>query len=356
MTAAPTPPPPPTSRTGVLVVNLGTPDAPTTPAVRRYLRQFLSDGRVIDINPVGRWALVNLIIAPFRAPRSAHAYQSVWTERGSPLLFHGQDLVARLAERLDPWPVRLAMRYGNPSIESALNELNALGCDRVVVFPLYPQYASSTTGSTLEEVYRLLSRPWNTPSVVVVPPYFDDPRFLDAFAAVARPVAEEVRPERYVFSFHGVPERHVRKSDESEGQRHCLRGAGCCEVITHANRNCYRAQCVATAHGIARSMGLRREEYLISFQSRLGRDPWLQPYTDKTIEALARDGVKRVAVLCPAFTADCLETIEEIGVEAKESFEAAGGERLALVPSLNSHAAWVEAAVGLIRDGAPARA
>ena len=340
-------------KTGVLIVNLGTPDAPTTPAVRRYLRQFLSDDRVIDINPLGRWLLLNLIILPFRSPKSAKAYQRVWTDEGSPLLTHGQKLAEALAEELGPWPVRLAMRYGSPSIEQGLDELNSLGCDRLIIFPLYPQYASSTTGSTLEEVYRVLSARWNSPSIVVVPPYFDQPAFLKAFTEVAQPTLEELKPDHYLFSFHGLPERHVIKSDESAQRSHCLKAEGCCEVLTHANRNCYRAQCVQTAHGIARELGLNREQYDISFQSRLGREPWLQPYTDKTVEALAERGVKRLAVFCPAFTADCLETIEEIGMEVKEEFEHAGGDELALVPSLNSHSSWVKAAAALIREGAP---
>ena len=200
----------------------------------------------------------------------------------------------------------------------------------------------------------MLSARWNTPSIVVIPPYFDEEAFLEAFVKVAEPTLAELAPDHYLFSFHGLPERHVRKSDESEGQQHCLKSGSCCEELTYANRNCYRAQCVATAHGIARKLGLAREQYDITFQSRLGRDPWLQPYTDQTVEALAHRGVKRLAVFCPAFTADCLETIEEIGMEVREEFEEAGGERLALIPSLNSEPGWVKAVASLIKQGAPA--
>jgi protoporphyrin/coproporphyrin ferrochelatase len=337
-------------QTGVLVVNLGTPDAPTTSAVRKYLKEFLSDPRVIDIPAPIRWMLLNLIILPLRSPKSAKAYQKVWREDGSPLLVYGQSLTDQLAKQLAPWPVKLAMRYGNPSITSGLDELHLAGCDRIIIFPLYPQYASSTTGSTLEAVYSQLSKKWNTPSVVVVPPYFNDQRFIDAIVTVAEPVLRDVEPEHYVFSFHGLPERHVKKSDESSDQSHCLKTKNCCETLTYANRNCYRAHCVATAQKIAATLNIPQAQYDISFQSRLGRDPWLQPYTDQTIEDLARQGVKRVAVFCPAFTADCLETIEEIGMEVSSEFKEAGGEDLTLVPCVNDHPAWVDAATSIIKS------
>jgi ferrochelatase len=333
-------------KTGVLVINLGSPDAPTTPAVRRYLAEFLSDPRVLDINAVGRWLLLNLIILRTRPAKSAHAYQQIWTEAGSPLVVHGQALVAALADALPEHPVVLAMRYGNPSIPDGLAKLRAAGCDRVVVFPLYPQYAASSTGTALELVYETVGKAWNTPFVQVVPPFWDDAGFLDAFAAVAQP-AMRAKPDHVLFSFHGLPERHILKSDESGGS-HCLT-EGCCETITDVNRNCYRAQCVHTAYGIAARLGLAREDYTIAYQSRLGRTPWIKPYTDEVLTELAERGVKRLAVLCPAFVADCLETIEEIGLRNAADFVAAGGEALELVPSLNSHPAWITAATALVR-------
>jgi len=334
------------NRPGVLLVNLGTPEAPHTAEVRRYLREFLSDPRVIDMNPLGRFLLLNLIILPFRPARSAEAYEKVWTPEGSPLLVYGRQLAEGVARALPEAEVVLAMRYGQPSLAAGLDRLRAAGCDHIVVVPLYPQYASSTTGSTLEAVYALAAERWNTPFIQVLPPFFDA-AFLEAFAAQGRDVLAELKPEHVLFSFHGLPERQVRKSDEVGD--HCLVKADCCAVLTHANRNCYRAQCVATARGIAERLGLEASAYSVAFQSRLGRVPWIRPYTDDVLTELAGRGVRRVAVFCPAFVADCLETIEEIGLRAVESFKAAGGEQLALVPSLNASPAWIDALAALIR-------
>jgi ferrochelatase len=330
----------------VLVVNLGTPDAPTTSAVRRYLREFLSDPRVLDINAVGRWMLVNLIIAPFRSPKSAEAYQQVWLPEGSPLVVYGDALTAQLQARFPDVPILLAMRYQNPSIKAGMEALRAQGCDRVVIFPLFPQYASSSTGSALEEVYRVASENWNTPWIQVIAPYYDDAGFIEALTTIGRAHLDRQAPDHVLFSFHGLPERHCVKSDMS-GQ-HCLKKPDCCEIIVDANRNCYRAQCVQTGRALAAALGLGEDDYTICFQSRLGRTPWIQPYTDELVTALGKKGVKSIAVFCPAFTADCLETIEEIGMRALEDFEKAGGETLELVPSLNAHPAWVNAAANLI--------
>lgn len=336
------------TKTGVMLVNLGTPDAPQSSEVRRYLREFLSDPRVLDINPVGRWLLLNLIILPRRPAASAEAYRKVWTEQGSPLLVHGRALRDAVAHRMPDHEVVLAMRYGSPSIGQALDALHEAGCDKVLVAPLYPQYASSTTGSTIEKVNDEVNERWNTPFVSVLAPFYDDPRFIEAQARVGEPVLADLQPDHVVMSFHGLPERHIRKSDPSG--RHCLAQANCCASITPTNRNCYRAQCFATARALARRLGLSDEGYSVAFQSRLGRDPWIQPYTAPLIEKLAAQGIKRLAVFCPAFVADCLETLEEIGMQAHEDFVAAGGERLELVPSLNAEGAWVEALVGLLRD------
>lgn len=334
-------------KTGVLVVNLGTPDAPESAPVRRYLAEFLADPRVLDINPVGRWALLNLIILPTRPKQSAEAYAKVWGPDGSPLLVFGHALVDGLADALPDCEVVLAMRYGSPSIEAGLDALREKGCDRIIIFPLYPQYAASSTGSTLEEVYRIAGSRWNTPSLAVVPPYYDDDGFIASFAAIGRPALDDQQPDHVLMSFHGLPERHMRKSDET-GQ-HCLQAADCCAEITYANRNCYRAQCFATARKLADALGLGDDDYTVCFQSRLGRTPWIRPYTDQVIEDLAQKGIRSLAVLCPAFTADCLETLEEIGMRAVEDFTARGGEDLRLVPSLNAHPRWVEAAADLIR-------
>ena len=333
---------------GLLLCNLGTPDHASPAAVRRYLRPFLSDPRVLDINPVGRWALLNLIILPLRSRKSSAAYQKIWSERGSPLLWHGQDLVTAVRERLGPdWAVELGMRYGNPSFASALGKLRQAGADRVVVFPLYPQYAVSSTGSTVAEVLRVAARPWSPPSLTFVEAFFDDPGFIEAFAAVGGPILKTEKPDHVLMSFHGLPERHMRKTDASG--RHCLAQANCCDRLGTDNRACYRAQCFATARALASRLGMADGAWSVSFQSRLGRARWIHPYTDAAIAKLAADGNKRVVVFCPAFVADCLETIEEIGMRAKEQFVAAGGERLTLVPSLNATPAWADAVVGLAR-------
>ncbi len=329
-------------RHGLLLINLGTPDEPTTPAVRRYLREFLGDPRVLDINAVGRAMLLNLIILPLRPSKSAHAYRQVWDpKRGSPLMYHSQDLAAGVAQRLGgDWVVELAMRYGNPSLESGLDALARADVDRIVVLPLFPQAASSSSGTAVARVWELASRLWNVPAIDVVPAFFDDLGFLDAFEAVSRPALAEARADHVLFSFHGLPVRHITKGDPTGA--HCYANPDhCCDTL--ANPHCYRAQSFATARSLATRLALTPDAYTVCFQSRLGRTPWIAPYTDHVIEDLARQGKKRLAVLCPAFVADCLETIEEIGMRAREQWKAAGGEELTLVPSLNATPRWVEA-------------
>ena len=306
--------------TGLLLLNLGTPDSPTTPAVRRYLREFLSDPRVVDINPVGRALLLNLIILPFRSPKSAHAYRSIWTDRGSPLLFHTQDLAAGVAAKLGPsWCVEVGMRYGTPSIASALARLE--GCDRIVVLPLFPQYASSSTGTAMERVWQLAAKKWRVPAIDIVSPFYGDAGFLAAWEAVAKDAIADAKADHVLFSFHGLPVRHVTKGDP------------------------YPEQCEATARDLAERLGV--VNHSLSYQSRLGRTPWLRPFTDHVLDELAKKGVKRLAVMCPAFVADCLETLEEIGIRARAQFKAAGGEELVLIPSLNATPAWIDAVAAM---------
>lgn len=337
-------------QTGLLLVNLGTPDEPSPPAVRRYLREFLSDPRVIDMNAVGRWLLLNLVILPRRPARSAHAYRSIWDPaRGSPLMYHSRDLAAAVAAELGPtWRVELAMRYGRPAIADALTALDAAAVARIVVLPLFPQYASSSTGTAIARVFELARAQVNVPALSVVPAFYDHPLFLDAFAAVARDEVAGV--DHVLFSFHGLPESHLVAADPSRA--HCLASEGCCAAITDVNRSCYRAQCFATAHQIAARLDLAPDRYTVAFQSRLGRRPWIKPYTDLVLPELAQRGVKTVAVICPAFVADCLETLEEIGMRARELFRAAGGQDLGLVPSLNASPKWVAAVAALARGGA----
>ncbi len=345
---APTPAPVPMSNsiaTGLLLANLGSPEAPTPRAIRRFLRAFLGDGRVLDMNPLGRAALLHLIILPFRPRRVAEQYRKVWLPEGSPLLVHGRALTEQVEARLGPeMPVALGMRYGEPSLERALGDLYEQGVRRIRLLPLYPQFAASTTGAILEEVYRLGGRLWDPPHLDVVAPYYDHPAFIEAWAAVARPVLEEARPDHVLFSYHGLPERQIHRSDPTG---RCLTD-GCCEEAEATRRLCYRAQCVATSRALVAALGLQEGAHTTAFQSRFGRIPWIGPATDRVIAELAEGGVRRLAVLCPAFTADCLETVEEIGIRGRETFLAAGGEELVLVPSLNDHPVWAEAVARIV--------
>jgi len=334
---------------GVLLINLGTPDAPTTPAVRRYLREFLSDPMVIDTHPISRALLVNFIISPFRAPKSAEAYLKVWMPEGSPLLVHTRNLARKVSENLGKdYEVAVGMRYGHPSIASGLKRLMDRGVKEIRILPLFPQYATSSTGSALAEVYRVVRSLWNSPALRVLPPFYAHPAFIDAFAAAAEPVLKRVRPDHVLFSFHGLPERHILKSDPVGN--HCLKFDECCDQDVMQNQYCYRAHCFKTAHALRKKIGIPDDACGVSFQSRLGRTPWLKPYTDLVIPELVRSGKKRIAVLCPAFVADCLETLEEIGIRAKESAMAAGAEAFELVPSLNDSPLWVDTVCGMIRS------
>jgi ferrochelatase len=329
--------------TGVLLVNLGTPDSPRTADVRRYLREFLHDPYVIDTSSVARWLLVEGAILPFRPRVSARAYASIWLEAGSPLLVHGLALRDALATALgEGVRVALGMRYGSPSIESGLREL--AGAERVLVAPLFPQYATSSTQTAVEAVRRAAGGV----RLQILEACYDDPGFIAAWTEVAKPELEQFRPDYVLLSFHGLPERQIRKLDASGS--HCLESESCCDAIGEANRSCYRAQCFATARALARALELDDARYSVAFQSRLGRTPWIRPYTDERLVELAKSGVRRLAVLCPAFVADCLETLEEIGIRGREQWREAGGEALHLVPCLNAHPRWVEALAAQIRE------
>ncbi|NVB83567.1 MAG: ferrochelatase [Kofleriaceae bacterium] len=333
--------------TGLLLINLGTPDEPTTPAVRRYLAEFLSDPRVIDINPVGRSLLLHGVILRTRPAKSAAAYRTIWDgERGSPLLAYSKDLALGVANLLGAeWHVVLAMRYGRPSIADALASMEAAKVDRIVVLPLYPQYAASSTATSVARVMELAEAQWDVPPIDVVPAFHADAGFLDAWQEVAAPALAAAKPDHVLFSFHGLPERQIQKSDPTGS--HCLRSASCCDSLGPANHRCYRAQCYATARALVARLGVG--DHTVSFQSRLGKTPWIQPFTDVLLDELPKKGVKRLAVMCPAFVADCLETLEEIGIRAKEQFQAAGGEELTLVPSLNATPRWIEAVAYMAR-------
>jgi len=342
-----------TDRRGLLLVNLGTPDAPTTVAVRRYLREFLSDPRVIDIDPLARTALLNFAILPFRPKKSAAAYREVWSPtRGSPLLYHSQDLTQAVRGELgDGWAVELGMRYGEPPMGPALRRLQEAGATNLYVLPLYPQYATSSTGSSLSNVYDVAGAMAVPPPITTLPAFYDAPGFIGAAAGVAADaLADTEPPDHVLFSFHGLPERQVKATDLGSGR--CRFSQDCCAAITEENRFCYRAQSYATARAMAAQLGLEEGGWSVSFQSRLGRTPWIQPYTDEVVPALAKRGVKRLAVACPSFVADCLETLEEIGIRAREDFLEAGGEALKLIPCVNADPRWARAVADMARAAA----
>ena len=335
---------------GILLVNLGTPDAPTRGAVYRYLKQFLLDPRVIDINPVARHLLVRGIIAPFRSGKSAKAYQQLWTPEGSPIKVYGRILQEGVQRELgEGYKVALGMRYQNPSIESALQELLAANVESILVFPLFPQYASATTGSVHEEVMRLLAREQAIPNVRMINSYPTLPEMIEVFAENGAKHGPDTY-DHVLFSFHGLPQRQLRKADRCG---HCLRAADCCQQLDARNQFCYSAQCHATAFAIAERLGLARERYTICFQSRLGNDPWIQPYTSEVLKERAKRGDKRLLVFSPAFVADCLETVVEIGDEYQEEWHHLGGEHVQLVESLNDHPRWIRAVAEAVMSDEP---
>jgi len=336
--------------TGVLVVNIGTPDAPETGAVRRYLNEFLSDPRVLDINPLGRWLLLKCIILPFRSPKSAAAYRAVWTDRGSPLLTITEDFAAALSTELgDDYVVEVGMRYGNPSIASALEKLLAQDLERLVVLPQFPQYSSAATGSASTKIMALISQKWNVPPVEIRPDYYANPGFIDAVSDITREHITQDKPDMVLMSYHGLPERHVRKSWEP-GFTECTI-SGPCPKMSHGNRYCYRAQCYETSRQIAQRLGLQESDYTVSFQSRLGRTKWIEPYTDVVLPELYEKGVRKLVILCPSFVADCLETLEEIGIRAQQDWKALGGTSLTLIPCVNTHPTWIRASADMVRSG-----
>lgn len=336
------------SKTGVLLVNLGTPDQPLRSAVYRYLKEFLLDRRVIDIPAIPRNILVRGIIAPFRSGSSAKLYKEVWTEKGSPLLLYGLRLKELLAERLGTdFKVALGMRYQSPSIKSALDELLDAQVDEIIVLPLFPQYASATSGSVIDEVMRIMRKDDTILPVKFVNSFYDNEKMIRVFAKNAKKFDLDSY-DQILFSYHGLPQRQLRKGDRTKS--HCLKVENCCSEICESNKFCYSAQCHATTALIAKELDLKPEQYATCFQSRLGKDPWTQPYTITKIEEVAKEEGKRILVFSPAFVADCLETLVEISVEYQEEFEEMGGEQVDLVASLNDDPDWIEAVEEIIKS------
>jgi ferrochelatase len=310
----------------VLIANLGSPDSTSVHDVRRYLREFLGDPRVLDMPALKRWLLLEGIILRTRPKKTAHAYSRVWTAQGSPLVATSESVRRRLAAALgDRASVHLAMRYGNPSVESAVAALAREGCGEVLLFPQYPHYAMSSWETAVVRVYEEAARQAPGMKVTCVQPYYGDEDYIGMLCAVAAPLLG--RPyDHLLFSFHGLPERHLRKADSSHA--HCTLVADCCTTCSPAHATCYRAQCMRTTAEFARRARLDPARYSMSYQSRLAGEPWLQPFTDHEFVRLAKAGVKRLLVICPSFLADCLETLEEISMAGKETFLAAGGQEL----------------------------
>jgi ferrochelatase len=321
----------------VLLINLGTPKSPAKKDVRRYLTQFLNDPRVIDINPISRFFLVNGIIVPFRAGKSAKLYEKIWTKEGSPLLIHGINLQKKLQKELgENYVVELAMRYQEPSISAAIERLKKANISSITVLPLYPQYATSSTTSSIEETEKVLKKWPSAPQVKYIQNFFVE---------IARQYNFN-NYDHFLFSYHGLPERQITKASAEFSDGSCKIGS-CCDVITDKNRLCYRANCYETTRQLVKNLNIPEGKYTSAFQSRLD-DKWLKPYSDKVIEELAKKGVKNILVFSPAFVADCLETIYEIGTEYDEIFKEHGGESVTLVRSLNDSDVWVKALKNMI--------
>ena len=324
----------------LLLVNLGSPKSTSVADVRSYLNQFLMDPYVIDLPWPVRRLLVSLILIK-RPEQSAHAYASIWWDEGSPLVVLSRRLQQQMTTQWTQGPVELAMRYGEPSIDSVLTRLAAQGIRKVTLAPLYPQFADSTVTTVIEEAKRVVRDKKLSVQFSILQPFYDQPEYLDALAASVRSYVEQDY-DHLLLSFHGLPERHLTKLDPT-GQ-HCFKDADCCKNASpEVLKTCYRAQCFSVARDFAERLGLPEDKWSVAFQSRLGRAKWIEPYTEARLEALAKQGVKKLLVMCPAFVADCIETLEEIGDRGLEQFREAGGEELVLVPCLNDDPQWAKA-------------
>ncbi|HBY9746582.1 TPA: ferrochelatase [Klebsiella pneumoniae] len=312
------------TKTGILLANLGTPDAPTPGAVKRYLRQFLSDKRVVDTSRLLWWPLLRGVILPIRSPRVAKLYQSVWMEEGSPLMVYSRRQQQALAARLPDTPVALGMSYGSPSLASAVDDLLAQGVEHIVVLPLYPQYSCSTVAAVWDELARILAKKRAIPGISFIRDYAEHPDYIHALAASVRAsFAVHGEPDLLLLSYHGIPQRYANQGDD------------------------YPQCCRDTTRELVSALGLPPERVMMTFQSRFGREPWLTPYTDETLKMLGEKGTKHIQVLCPGFAADCLETLEEIAVQNREIFLEAGGKQYEYIPALNADAAHIEMMVNL---------
>ncbi|MBS1729943.1 MAG: ferrochelatase [Bacteroidetes bacterium] len=333
---------------GILLMNLGSPASTQVKDVRKYLLEFLMDKRVIDYPYIFRLLLVGGIIAPFRAPKSAEAYKKIWTERGSPLIFITEDVQKEL-EKIINMPVEFSMRYGKPNPHEAFQKLQEKSPDlqEVIAIPMYPHYAMSSYETAVEQVKEIHKKNNFSFSLKFVEPFYQNAEYIHALSESIAPYVKNDF-DKILFSYHGLPERHLRKTDPTKS--HCLATENCCHETSPAFQSCYRHQCMMTTELVLKELNIPKEKAQLSFQSRLGREEWLKPYTAKTLEEMPSKGVKKLIVVCPAFVSDCLETLEEIAMQGKETFLQAGGDSYELIPCLNTHPAWINALKHLVEE------
>lgn len=334
------------SKTGVLLINLGTPDDAKLGAVRRYLFEFLNDPRVIDIPWLLRKILVNLIIVPFRSFGSTKIYKQLWTDKGSPLLIYGEEVCEKLQNKLgDKYGVHLAMRYQNPSMEKVMGEMRLMNYQKIIIVPMFPHYASASSGSAMEKALKIMSKWWVIPELAMVSQFWDHPKFIQAFVERAKQY-DIASYDHVLFSYHGLPERHVNKVylDGTPCKDH-----NCDHQLDETNKYCYKATCFATTRLLAEKLNIPKENYTVGFQSRLD-NKWLEPFSDEVIKERAKKGDKKILAFSPAFVADCLETTVEIGIEYQEIFKEHGGEKVQLVESLNNHPLWIDCLEEMVLD------
>ena len=332
---------------GVLLVNLGSPDSPTPKDVKKYLGEFLMDERVIDVPKWARTLLVKGIILNTRPKVSAKAYSKIWWEEGSPLIVLSERLENKLKKEVEV-PIALAMRYGSMTIKKGLQNLVDLGVDEVLIIPLYPQFAMATTETILELSKELIDKFFPNLNLSNLPPFYNDPDYIKVLASTIKASLEGKKYEHLLFSYHGIPERHIRKSDITKS--HCKIDKSCCITPSEAHKYCYKHQCLEVTRLVGEELGLNESTYSTSFQSRLGFDPWLRPYTDRTIERLGKEGTKSMAIVTPAFVSDCLETLEEIAMEGEEIFHEVGGKYFTTIPCLNDNPDWVSLLAKWIKE------
>lgn len=332
-------------KTGVLLINLGTPDNCDPKSVYRYLKQFLNDPRVIDLPTAVRYFLVNYLIVPLRFKKSSHAYQQIWSEKGSPLLVNSIALVDNLRDKLDTnYQIELGMRYGNPSIQSALLKLQH--CEKIIVIPLFPQYSSAATGSAIQEVLDSIAPNWNIPQIHIINNFFNNPDFISAYANVIQENIKNKKIDMIIFSYHGLPERHINKS---VCRSECSR-INACPQVEDLNTYCYRNQCYETSRLLAINLDLSPTQYEVTFQSRLGKTPWIKPYTDLVLPDLTKRNIENIAIVCPSFVSDCLETLEEINIRARAQWKELGGKDFTFIPCINDHPIWVNGLLKMINS------